>query len=156
MILHNTHKVCLFHFNAAILVIIVFFFLSCSSWGDFLLDAIPGLVFSTAKEDVALRTSIPRKLLMVSKQVWGKSSASSGNFSTEASVGPAGLLWELSAKALSCLLAKQLLLKTSGWLEVWSSWSVAQFVAVPFFSITVALCGSLPSQRSAFCFGAVR
>lgn len=116
MILHNTHKVCLFHFNAAILVIIVFFFLSCSSWGDFLLDAIPGLVFSTAKEDVALRTSIPRKLLMVSKQVWGKSSASSGNFSTEASVGPAGLLWELSAKALSCLAAKQLFLKTSGWL----------------------------------------
>ncbi|XP_046796045.1 ribosomal oxygenase 2 isoform X2 [Gallus gallus] len=35
-----------------------------NSWGDFLLDAIPGLVFSTAKEDVALRTSIPRKLLM--------------------------------------------------------------------------------------------
>ncbi|OXB59853.1 hypothetical protein ASZ78_009309 [Callipepla squamata] len=42
----------------------IFFFLSCSSWGDFLLDVIPGLVFSTAKEDVALRTSIPRKLLM--------------------------------------------------------------------------------------------
>uniref|UniRef100_A0A803YIP5 Bifunctional lysine-specific demethylase and histidyl-hydroxylase n=1 Tax=Meleagris gallopavo TaxID=9103 RepID=A0A803YIP5_MELGA len=35
-----------------------------NSWGDFLLDAIPGLVFNTAKEDVALRTSIPRKLLM--------------------------------------------------------------------------------------------
>ncbi|NXJ15570.1 RIOX2 oxygenase, partial [Odontophorus gujanensis] len=35
-----------------------------NSWGDFLLDVIPGLVFSTAKEDVALRTSIPRKLLM--------------------------------------------------------------------------------------------
>ncbi|XP_061221321.1 ribosomal oxygenase 2 isoform X3 [Neopsephotus bourkii] len=36
-----------------------------NSWGDFLLDAIPGLVFDAAKEDVALRTSIPRKLLMV-------------------------------------------------------------------------------------------
>ncbi|KFP50724.1 Bifunctional lysine-specific demethylase and histidyl-hydroxylase MINA, partial [Cathartes aura] len=35
-----------------------------NSWGDFLLDAIPGLVFDTAKEDVALRTSIPRQLLM--------------------------------------------------------------------------------------------
>ncbi|XP_054021894.1 ribosomal oxygenase 2 [Dryobates pubescens] len=35
-----------------------------NSWGDFLLDAIPGLVFETAKEDVALRTSIPRQLLM--------------------------------------------------------------------------------------------
>lgn len=82
-----------------------YFFLSCSSWGDFLLDAIPGLVFNTAKEDVALRTSIPRKLLMVSKKVWGKSSASSWNFSMEASVGLADLLWELSVKALSCLAA---------------------------------------------------
>ncbi|NXU42213.1 RIOX2 oxygenase, partial [Drymodes brunneopygia] len=35
-----------------------------NSWGDFLLDAIPGLVFDTAKEDMALRRSIPRKLLM--------------------------------------------------------------------------------------------
>ncbi|XP_053825906.1 ribosomal oxygenase 2 isoform X1 [Vidua macroura] len=35
-----------------------------NSWGDFLLDAIPGLVFDTAKEDMALRTSIPRQLLM--------------------------------------------------------------------------------------------
>ncbi|NWR86033.1 RIOX2 oxygenase, partial [Furnarius figulus] len=35
-----------------------------NSWGDFLLDAIPGLVFDTAKDDVALRTSIPRQLLM--------------------------------------------------------------------------------------------
>ncbi|NWR56805.1 RIOX2 oxygenase, partial [Bucorvus abyssinicus] len=35
-----------------------------NSWGDFLLDTIPGLVFDTAKEDVALRTSIPRQLLM--------------------------------------------------------------------------------------------
>ncbi|XP_039246904.1 ribosomal oxygenase 2-like isoform X1 [Pipra filicauda] len=35
-----------------------------SSWGDFLLDAVPGLVFDTAKDDVALRTSIPRQLLM--------------------------------------------------------------------------------------------
>ncbi|KAJ7424304.1 Bifunctional lysine-specific demethylase and histidyl-hydroxylase MINA [Pitangus sulphuratus] len=38
---------------------------SASSWGDFLLDAIPGLVFDTAKDDVVLRTSIPRRLLMV-------------------------------------------------------------------------------------------
>lgn len=30
------------------------------------MDAIPGLVFDTAKEDVALRRSIPRQLLMVS------------------------------------------------------------------------------------------
>ncbi|XP_010133320.1 PREDICTED: bifunctional lysine-specific demethylase and histidyl-hydroxylase MINA isoform X2 [Buceros rhinoceros silvestris] len=36
-----------------------------NSWGDFLLDTIPGLVFDTAKDDVALRTSIPRQLLMV-------------------------------------------------------------------------------------------
>uniref|UniRef100_A0A8D0GV40 Bifunctional lysine-specific demethylase and histidyl-hydroxylase n=1 Tax=Sphenodon punctatus TaxID=8508 RepID=A0A8D0GV40_SPHPU len=36
-----------------------------NSWGDFLLDVIPGLVFDTAKEDVELRTSIPRQLLMV-------------------------------------------------------------------------------------------
>ncbi|XP_064499747.1 ribosomal oxygenase 2 isoform X3 [Pseudopipra pipra] len=36
-----------------------------NSWGDFLLDAIPGLVFDTAKDDVVLRTSIPRQLLMV-------------------------------------------------------------------------------------------
>ncbi|KFZ56183.1 Bifunctional lysine-specific demethylase and histidyl-hydroxylase MINA [Podiceps cristatus] len=35
-----------------------------NSWGDYLLDVIPGLVFDTAKEDVALRTSIPRQLLM--------------------------------------------------------------------------------------------
>lgn len=42
-------------------------FLSFSSWGDFLLDTIPGLVLDTAKEDVALRTSIPRQLLMVSR-----------------------------------------------------------------------------------------
>ncbi|XP_025939155.1 ribosomal oxygenase 2 isoform X3 [Apteryx rowi] len=35
-----------------------------NSWGDFLLDAIPGLVFDTAKEEVVLRTSIPRQLLM--------------------------------------------------------------------------------------------
>ncbi|NWR44401.1 RIOX2 oxygenase, partial [Regulus satrapa] len=35
-----------------------------NSWADFLLDAIPGLVFDAAKEDVALRTSIPRQLLM--------------------------------------------------------------------------------------------
>ncbi|NXI43936.1 RIOX2 oxygenase, partial [Galbula dea] len=35
-----------------------------NSWGDFLLDAIPGLVFDAAKDDVALRTSIPRQLLM--------------------------------------------------------------------------------------------
>ncbi|NWH69860.1 RIOX2 oxygenase, partial [Piaya cayana] len=35
-----------------------------NSWGDFLLDAIPSLVFDTAKKDVALRRSIPRQLLM--------------------------------------------------------------------------------------------
>ncbi|XP_059576574.1 ribosomal oxygenase 2 isoform X1 [Alligator mississippiensis] len=35
-----------------------------NSWGDFLLDVIPGLVFDTAKEDTELRTSIPRQLLM--------------------------------------------------------------------------------------------
>lgn len=53
-----------------------FFFLSFSSWGDFLLDAIPGLVFDTAKEDVALRTSIPRQLLMVSRWDSGNNGAS--------------------------------------------------------------------------------
>ncbi|NXM70173.1 RIOX2 oxygenase, partial [Serilophus lunatus] len=35
-----------------------------NSWGDFLLDAIPSLVFDAAKDDVALRTSIPRQLLL--------------------------------------------------------------------------------------------
>ncbi|XP_061859187.1 ribosomal oxygenase 2 isoform X2 [Colius striatus] len=34
------------------------------SWGHFLMDAMPGLVCDTAKEDVLLRTSIPRQLLM--------------------------------------------------------------------------------------------
>ncbi|XP_008059564.1 ribosomal oxygenase 2 [Carlito syrichta] len=35
-----------------------------NSWGDFLLDTISGLVFDTAKEDVALRAGIPRQLLL--------------------------------------------------------------------------------------------
>ncbi|XP_033923517.1 ribosomal oxygenase 2-like isoform X1 [Melopsittacus undulatus] len=39
-------------------------FLSFTSWGVYLLDALPGLVFDAAKEDVALRTSILRKLLL--------------------------------------------------------------------------------------------
>lgn len=42
------------------------FLVSCSSsWGDLLLDSISALVFDIAKEDVALRTGIPRKMLMV-------------------------------------------------------------------------------------------
>ncbi|XP_074245286.1 ribosomal oxygenase 2 isoform X2 [Saimiri boliviensis] len=36
-----------------------------NSWGDFLLDTIPGLVFDTAKEGVELRAGIPRQLLLV-------------------------------------------------------------------------------------------
>ncbi|XP_016055168.1 PREDICTED: bifunctional lysine-specific demethylase and histidyl-hydroxylase MINA isoform X2 [Miniopterus natalensis] len=36
-----------------------------SSWGDFLLDTISGLVFDAAKEDVAFRAGIPRQLLLV-------------------------------------------------------------------------------------------
>ncbi|XP_042532602.1 ribosomal oxygenase 2 isoform X1 [Dipodomys spectabilis] len=35
-----------------------------NSWGDFLLDTISGLVFDTLKEDMDLRTGIPRQLLM--------------------------------------------------------------------------------------------
>ncbi|GAB1300356.1 Ribosomal oxygenase 2 [Apodemus speciosus] len=35
-----------------------------NSWGDCLLDSISGLVFDIAKEDVALRTGIPRRMLM--------------------------------------------------------------------------------------------
>ncbi|XP_056662801.1 ribosomal oxygenase 2 isoform X3 [Monodelphis domestica] len=35
-----------------------------NSWGDFLLDVIPGLVFDVAKEEVKLRTGIPRRLLL--------------------------------------------------------------------------------------------
>ncbi|XP_075398548.1 ribosomal oxygenase 2 [Tenrec ecaudatus] len=35
-----------------------------SSWGDCLLDTIPGLVFDIAKEDVALRAGLPRQLLL--------------------------------------------------------------------------------------------
>ncbi|XP_064413341.1 ribosomal oxygenase 2 isoform X2 [Latimeria chalumnae] len=36
------------------------------SWGDLLLDVIPGLVFDSMKEDLGLRTGFPRRLLMVS------------------------------------------------------------------------------------------
>ncbi|XP_058517765.1 ribosomal oxygenase 2 isoform X3 [Ochotona princeps] len=35
-----------------------------SSWGDFLLDTISGLVFDATKEDVTLRAGIPRQLLL--------------------------------------------------------------------------------------------
>ncbi|KAM8770676.1 ribosomal oxygenase 2 isoform 3-T5 [Rhynchonycteris naso] len=35
-----------------------------SSWGDFLLDNISGLVFDAAKEDMAFRAGIPRRLLL--------------------------------------------------------------------------------------------
>ena len=43
-----------------------------SSWGDFLLDTISGLVFDTAKADMALRAGIPRQLLLVrSEGRWG-------------------------------------------------------------------------------------
>ncbi|XP_060028084.1 ribosomal oxygenase 2 isoform X3 [Erinaceus europaeus] len=35
-----------------------------NSWGDFLLDTIPGLVLDTAKEDMAFRAGIPRQLLL--------------------------------------------------------------------------------------------
>ncbi|KAK2497668.1 hypothetical protein MC885_015195 [Smutsia gigantea] len=48
-----------------------------SSWGDFLLDTISGLVFDTAKENVALRVGAPRRLLVVrsTAQVGGVVSA---------------------------------------------------------------------------------
>ncbi|XP_023617856.1 ribosomal oxygenase 2 [Myotis lucifugus] len=51
-------------------VLLLFFFVvggggACSSsWGDFLLDTISGLVFDAAKEDVAFRAGIPRQLLL--------------------------------------------------------------------------------------------
>ncbi|XP_040596359.1 ribosomal oxygenase 2-like [Mesocricetus auratus] len=35
-----------------------------NSWGDFLLDSLSGLVSDIAKEDVALRTGIPRQMVM--------------------------------------------------------------------------------------------
>ncbi|XP_052015132.1 ribosomal oxygenase 2 isoform X1 [Apodemus sylvaticus] len=35
-----------------------------NSWGDCLLDSISGLVFDIAKEDVAFRTGMPRRMLM--------------------------------------------------------------------------------------------
>ncbi|XP_054983033.1 ribosomal oxygenase 2 isoform X2 [Sorex araneus] len=35
-----------------------------NSWGDFFLDTIPGIVFETAKEDMALRAGVPRQLLL--------------------------------------------------------------------------------------------
>lgn len=42
-----------------------------SSWGDFLLDTISGLVFDMAKADVEFRAGIPRQLLLVrSKGRW--------------------------------------------------------------------------------------
>ncbi|XP_068956840.1 ribosomal oxygenase 2 isoform X5 [Petaurus breviceps papuanus] len=34
------------------------------SWGDFLLDVIPGLLFDAAKKEVKFRTGVPRQLLM--------------------------------------------------------------------------------------------
>ncbi|XP_043304601.1 ribosomal oxygenase 2 isoform X2 [Cervus canadensis] len=43
----------------------ILFHAAVSSWGDFLLDTISGLVFDTAKADVALRAGIPRQLLLV-------------------------------------------------------------------------------------------
>ena len=52
----------------------VFFFGAyCSSWGDFLLDTMSGLVFDTAKEDLEFRAGIPRQLLLVrSEGGWGE------------------------------------------------------------------------------------
>ncbi|XP_041088637.1 ribosomal oxygenase 2 isoform X1 [Polyodon spathula] len=35
-----------------------------NSWGDFLLDIVPGFVFDSMKQDVAIRAGLPRKLLM--------------------------------------------------------------------------------------------
>nr|XP_023490355.1 ribosomal oxygenase 2-like isoform X2 [Equus caballus] len=43
----------------------VFLGVCFSSWGDFLLDTISGLVFDTAKEDLELRAGLPRQLLLV-------------------------------------------------------------------------------------------
>lgn len=43
-----------------------------SSWGDFLLDTISGLVFDAAEEDVAFRAGIPRQLLLVRRKQAGK------------------------------------------------------------------------------------
>lgn len=59
-------------------ILCVFTFVSggvcSSSWGDFLLDTISGLVFDAAKEDVAFRAGIPRQLLLVrGKGRWGRS-----------------------------------------------------------------------------------
>ena len=79
----------------------LFFFLlgmCSSSWGDFLLDTISGLVFDTAKADVALRAGIPRQLLLVrSEGRWG-GRGSCGSplrtlepFSHEPSLFPPGL-----------------------------------------------------------------
>lgn len=55
----------------------VFFLGACSSsWGDFLLDTMSGLVFDTTKEDVELRAGIPRQLLLVSSEGgWGHMAA---------------------------------------------------------------------------------
>ncbi|KAK6486381.1 ribosomal oxygenase 2-like [Huso huso] len=35
-----------------------------NSWGDFLLDIVPGFVFDSMKQDVTIRAGLPRKLLM--------------------------------------------------------------------------------------------
>lgn len=44
----------------------------CSSWGDFLLDTLSGLVFDTAKEDLEFRAGIPRQLLLVRSKDLGR------------------------------------------------------------------------------------
>lgn len=43
-----------------------------SSWGDFLLDTISGLVFDAAEEDVEFRAGIPRQLLLVRREQVGR------------------------------------------------------------------------------------
>lgn len=68
--------------NQWFLCILLLFFVggggACSSsWGDFLLDTISGLVFDAAKEDVAFRAGIPRRLLLVRVRPVGKEGARS-------------------------------------------------------------------------------
>lgn len=62
-----------------------------SSWGDFLLDTISGLVFDAAKEDVAFRAGIPRQLLLVRRRQVGKGELTAPAADTVADIqGPQG------------------------------------------------------------------
>lgn len=77
----------------------VFFLGECSSsWGDFLLDTMSGLVFDTAKEDVELRAGIPRQLLLVRSEGGRGSSGSPGQWKMWSAFLPQESSWSLPGR----------------------------------------------------------